>query len=74
MIQLSAAGKRFGPKLLFEDLHWLITPKDRARLGRRERHRQIHAAEGSGRLESLDYGIDDRTKGHDAPAICRRTA
>ena len=29
MIQLSAAGKRFGPKILFEDLNWLITPKER---------------------------------------------
>ena len=25
MIQLSSAGKRFGPKLLFQDLDWLIT-------------------------------------------------
>jgi len=32
MIQLSAAGKRFGPKLLFEDLNWLITPQDRVGL------------------------------------------
>jgi ABC-type molybdenum transport system ATPase subunit/photorepair protein PhrA len=29
MIQLSGAGKRFGPKLLFEDLNWLVTPKER---------------------------------------------
>lgn len=29
MIQLSAAGKRFGHKLLFENLNWLITPNDR---------------------------------------------
>ena len=29
MIQLSGAGKRFGHKLLFEDLDWLITPNDR---------------------------------------------
>jgi ATP-binding cassette subfamily F protein 3 len=28
MIQLSGAGKRFGSKLLFENLNWLITPKD----------------------------------------------
>jgi len=32
MIQLSGAGKRFGPKLLFENLNWLITSKDRAGL------------------------------------------
>ena len=28
MIQLTAAGKRFGHKLLFENLNWLITPSD----------------------------------------------
>ena len=32
MIQLSSAGKRFGPKLLFDNLNWLITPKDRVGL------------------------------------------
>jgi ATP-binding cassette subfamily F protein 3 len=32
MIQLSAAGKRFGHKLLFEDADWLITPHDRVGL------------------------------------------
>ena len=32
MIQLSGAGKRFGPKLLFENLDWLITPKERVGL------------------------------------------
>jgi len=32
MLQLSGAGKRFGPKLLFEGLDWLITPKERAGL------------------------------------------
>lgn len=29
MIQFVAAGKRFGPKVLFEDVNWLIGPKDR---------------------------------------------
>src|SRR5437016_2770591 len=29
MIQLSSAGKRYGHKLLFEGVDWLITPKDR---------------------------------------------
>ena len=32
MLQLSGAGKRFGPKLLFEGLDWLITPQDRVGL------------------------------------------
>jgi ATP-binding cassette subfamily F protein 3 len=29
MISLVRAGKRFGPKVLFEDVNWLITPQDR---------------------------------------------
>ncbi len=29
MIQLSGAGKRFGHKLLFENVDWLITHHDR---------------------------------------------
>ena len=32
MIQLSSAGKRFGPKLLFDNLDWLITSDDRVGL------------------------------------------
>ena len=32
MIQLSSAGKHFGSNILFEDLHWLLTPKDRVGL------------------------------------------
>ena len=29
MIQLTGAGKRFGPKILFENLDWLVTPTER---------------------------------------------
>jgi len=29
MIQLSGAGKRYGPKILFDDADWLVTPKER---------------------------------------------
>src|SRR5579864_4558834 len=63
MIQLSGAGKRFGPKLLFENLNWLITPKDRAGLV---------GANGTGKttllkvlagIESLDYGSLSVTRG-----------
>jgi ATP-binding cassette, subfamily F, member 3 len=63
MIQLSGAGKRFGPKLLFEDLNWMITPQDRVGLV---------GANGSGKttvlkilagLESLDYGKLSVTRG-----------
>ena len=63
MIQLSAAGKRFGPKLLFDNLNWLITTRDRTGLV---------GANGTGKstilkvlagLESLDYGTLSTTKG-----------
>ena len=63
MIQLSSAGKRFGPKLLFDNLNWLITPKERAGLV---------GANGTGKstllkilagTESLDYGSVSSTKG-----------
>src|SRR5215472_10782588 len=63
MIQLSGAGKRFGHKLLFEDLDWLITPNDRV---------GVVGANGTGKstllkvlasIESLDYGSIVRTKG-----------
>jgi ATP-binding cassette subfamily F protein 3 len=63
MLQLSGAGKRFGPKLLFENLDWLITPKERA---------GIVGGNGTGKttllkviagMESLDYGSLSAMKG-----------
>jgi len=63
MIQLSGAGKRFGAKILFEELDWLITPQDRVGLV---------GANGTGKttllkvlagLETLDYGSMIAMKG-----------
>src|SRR3954447_10285598 len=63
MIQLSGAGKRFGPQLLFEGLNWLVTPKERV---------GIVGANGTGKstllkvlggMESLDYGEMNAMKG-----------
>ena len=63
MLQLSAAGKRFGPRVLFEDANWLITPNERTALV---------GANGTGKStllkvlagsESLDYGTLQRTRG-----------
>ncbi|PYX05154.1 MAG: ABC transporter ATP-binding protein [Acidobacteria bacterium] len=63
MIQLSAAGKRYGHKLLFEGADWMITPRDRVGLV---------GANGTGKstvmkilagLETLDYGALSTAKG-----------
>ncbi len=63
MIQLTSTGKRFGHKLLFEGLDWLITPQDRVGLV---------GANGAGKStllkilegqETLDYGSITRAKG-----------
>src|SRR5436305_11138195 len=63
MIQLSGGGKRFGHKLLFEELDWLLTANDRV---------GVVGANGTGKstllkvlagIESLDYGSIVRTKG-----------
>jgi ATP-binding cassette subfamily F protein 3 len=66
MIQLSAAGKRFGHKLLFENADWLITSHDRVGLV---------GANGTGKttimkilagLDTLDYGSLTVAKGTSA--------
>ncbi len=63
MIQLSSAGKRFGHKLLFEGVDWMITSRDRIGLV---------GANGTGKstlmkvlagLETLDYGSVSIGKG-----------
>ena len=63
MLQLTGAGKRFGPKLLFQNLDWLVTPKERA---------GIVGGNGTGKttllkviagMESLDYGTITAMKG-----------
>jgi ATP-binding cassette subfamily F protein 3 len=66
MIQLSGAGKRFGHKLLFENVDWLITAHDRIGLV---------GANGTGKstlmkilagLDTLDYGALTVAKGTSA--------
>jgi ATP-binding cassette, subfamily F, member 3 len=63
MISFTGAGKRFGHKSLFEDLDWMLTPRDRV---------GIVGANGTGKstllkvlagIESLDYGNVNRQKG-----------
>lgn len=63
MLQLSDAGKRFGPKTLFEHADWLITAGERTALV---------GANGTGKstllkiladMDSLEYGGIQRTRG-----------
>ena len=63
MLQLSGAGKRFGPRVLFEDANWLITPNEKTALV---------GANGTGKstlmkvlagADSLDEGSLQRTRG-----------
>jgi ATP-binding cassette subfamily F protein 3 len=63
MIQLSSAGKRFGPKLLFEDLDWLITPRDRVGLVGANGTGKTTLLKVLARLEPLDYGEVTFAKG-----------
>src|SRR6516225_9794434 len=63
MIQLTGAGKRYGPKILFENTDWLVTPNERA---------GIVGANGTGKssllkvlagIEGLDSGVLSTQKG-----------
>jgi len=63
MIQLTGAGKRYGPKILFEDADWLVTPNERT---------GIVGANGTGKssllkvlagMEGLDSGSMTTQKG-----------
>src|SRR6478672_10969652 len=63
MIQLTGAGKRYGPKILFENTDWLVTPNERA---------GIVGANGTGKssllkvlagIEGLDSGVLTTQKG-----------
>jgi len=63
MIQLSGAGKRFGHKLLFEDVDWLITPQDRIGLVGANGTGKSTLMKILGGMESLDYGSITTAKG-----------
>src|SRR5205814_1711032 len=63
MIQLSSAGKRFGHKLLFEGVDWLITPRDRIGLVGANGTGKSTLMKILGGLETLDYGSVTIAKG-----------
>jgi ATP-binding cassette subfamily F protein 3 len=63
MLSLQNAGKRFGPRVLFQDANWLITSQEKTALV---------GANGTGKstlmkvlagIESLDYGSMQMTRG-----------
>ncbi|PYV89549.1 MAG: ABC transporter ATP-binding protein [Acidobacteria bacterium] len=56
MIQLSSAGKRFGQKMLFEHLDWLITARDRIGLVGANGTGKTTLLKVLGGIETLDYG------------------
>lgn len=62
MLQLSAAGKRFGQKLLFEDANWLITPDERTGLVGGNGTGKSTLLKVLAGLESLDYGTISRAR------------
>src|SRR5581483_11008631 len=63
MIQLSSAGKRFGHKLLFEGVDWLITSRDRIGLVGANGTGKSTLMKILGGLETLDYGLVTVAKG-----------
>src|SRR3984885_14452811 len=63
MLQLSGAGKRFGPKLLFDGLDWLITPQDRVGLMGANGTGKITLLKVIAGLDTLDYGAISAMKG-----------
>src|ERR1700712_4562706 len=63
MLQLSGAGKRYGQKLLFEDVNWLITPNERTGLVGGNGTGKSTLLKVIGGIESLDYGEITRVRG-----------
>ncbi|HET7348602.1 MAG TPA: ATP-binding cassette domain-containing protein [Acidobacteriaceae bacterium] len=63
MLQLSGAGKRFGPRLLFENADWLITPTERTALVGANGAGKSTLMKILGGMDTLDYGSIQRMRG-----------
>ncbi|MFN0102018.1 MAG: ribosomal protection-like ABC-F family protein [Bryobacteraceae bacterium] len=63
MISLNAAGKRFGPKLLFENVTWLVTPQEKTGLVGGNGTGKTTLLKILSGVEDLDYGNISFTKG-----------
>ncbi|MBV9762849.1 MAG: ABC-F family ATP-binding cassette domain-containing protein [Acidobacteriaceae bacterium] len=63
MLQLTGAGKRFGHKLLFDELDWLVTPKERAGLVGGNGTGKSTLLKVMAGMETLDYGSMSAMRG-----------
>src|SRR6195952_17491 len=63
MLQLSGAGKRFGQKLLYEDVNWLITPNERTGLVGGNGTGKSTLLKVLAGIEGLDFGLRTHVKG-----------
>ena len=63
MIQLTDSGKRFGPKVLFQGLDWLVTPRDRVGLVGGNGTGKTTLLKVLAGIEGLDYGTATRQRG-----------
>jgi ATP-binding cassette subfamily F protein 3 len=63
MIQLSGAGKRYGPKILFQDVDWMVTPNDRVGIVGANGTGKSSILKVLGGLDGLDSGSIATQKG-----------
>ncbi len=63
MIQLTGAGKRYGPKILFENVDWLVTPNERVGLVGANGTGKSSLLKVLGGMEGLDSGSISTQKG-----------
>src|SRR5664279_3014579 len=63
MIQLTGAGKRYGPRILFENTDWLVTPNERAGIVGANGTGKSSLLKGLAGIEGLDSGVLTTQKG-----------
>ncbi len=63
MIQLTGAGKRYGPKILFESVDWLVTPNERVGIVGANGTGKSSLLKVLGGIEGLDSGSISTQKG-----------
>src|SRR5215510_11260863 len=63
MIQLTGAGKRYGPKILFDNVDWMVTPNDRIGVVGANGTGKSSLLKVLGGMEGLDSGSISVQKG-----------